>query len=48
VAVTSANGAAVLHNAGIEVRIVDPKRVLSFALSAGPLVAPVIENDGNF
>jgi transposase len=27
----------VLHNAGIEVRIVDPKRVRSFALSAGRL-----------
>ena len=27
----------VLHNAGIEVRIVDPKRVRNFALSAGRL-----------
>ena len=36
-AVTSANGRKVLHAAGIEVRIVDPKRVRSFALSAGRL-----------
>ena len=27
----------VLHNAGIEVRVVDPRRVRSFALSAGRL-----------